>query len=87
MRKKITLRQPDDDAQRQAAADEWVTRETETPTPTYTETQKPTEKPARLTIDLPHDLHARFKAACAQHRTKMKDEVLSFIEEWTRKHR
>ncbi|MBV9481124.1 MAG: hypothetical protein JO249_10270 [Acidobacteria bacterium] len=87
MRKKITLRQPDDDAQRQAAADEWVTRETEPPTPTYTETQKPTEKPARLTIDLPHDLHTRFKAACAQHRTKMKDEVLSFIEEWTRKHR
>ena len=40
MRKKITLRHPDDDAQRQAAADEWVTRETETPTPTYTETQK-----------------------------------------------
>ncbi|MBV8891441.1 MAG: hypothetical protein JO266_05605 [Acidobacteria bacterium] len=52
-----------------------------------TETQRPTEKPARLTIDLPHDLHTRFKAACAQHRTKMKDEVLAFIEEWTRKHR
>ena len=94
MRKKITLRQPDDDAQRQAAADEWVTGHTETQMPPSTEIQKyrntetqNPEKPARLTIDLPHELHSRFKAACAQQRTKMKDEVLAFIEEWTQKHR
>jgi hypothetical protein len=44
------------------------------------------EKPARLTIDVPQELHGRFKAACAKHRTKMKDEVLAFIEQWTQKH-
>ncbi|MBV8892821.1 MAG: hypothetical protein JO266_12780, partial [Acidobacteria bacterium] len=43
------------------------------------------EKPARLTIDLPPDLHGQFKAACASKRTKMKDEVLRFIEQWTQK--
>ena len=45
-----------------------------------------TEKPARLTIDIPPDLHSRFKAACAQRRTQMKAEVLQFIKEWTQKH-
>ena len=43
------------------------------------------EKPARLTIDLPLDLHGHFKAACANKHTKMKDEVLRFIEQWTQK--
>ena len=46
---------------------------------------KPAEM-ARLTIDLPHELHGQFKAACANNRTKMKDEVLRFIEGWTQKH-
>jgi len=45
-----------------------------------------TEKLARLTIDLPPELHGRFKAACAKNRTKMKDEVLHLIEGWTQKH-
>lgn len=42
-------------------------------------------KPARLTIDLPPDLHADFKAACARRRTRMVDEVRRFIEDWTQK--
>jgi hypothetical protein len=87
MRKKITLRQPTGDAQRQAAADAWVTRSTETQIHSNTEMQKPAQKLARLTIDLPQELHTRFKAACAQQRTKMKDEVLAFIVDWTQKHR
>jgi hypothetical protein len=44
------------------------------------------EKGARLTIDLPVDLHARFKAACALNKTRMVDEVTRFIEDWTQKH-
>jgi hypothetical protein len=44
-----------------------------------------TEKRARLTIDLPTDLHADFKAACAKRRTRMVDEVRQFIEGWTQK--
>ena len=43
-------------------------------------------KPARLTIDLPEQLHARFKAACAINRTRMVAEVTQFIEDWTQKH-
>ena len=48
-----------------------------------TETRKSGGKLARLTIDLPEELHGQFKAACAKHRRKMKDEVLAFIEKWT----
>jgi hypothetical protein len=43
-------------------------------------------KQARLTIDLPQQLHARFKAACAINQTRMVEEVTQLIEEWTQKH-
>ena len=46
---------------------------------------KPAGKMARLTIDLPPELHARFKSACALRGTRMIDEVRRFIEEWTQK--
>ncbi len=48
--------------------------------------EKPTGKMARLTIDLPPDLHAKFKATCALKGTRMIDEVRRFIEGWTQKH-
>lgn len=35
---------------------------------------------ARLTVDMPRDLHRRFKAACASKDRKMNDEIRSFIE-------
>lgn len=35
---------------------------------------------ARLTVDMPRDLHRRFKTACAAHGAKMNDEIRSFIE-------
>jgi hypothetical protein len=45
-----------------------------------------TGKVARLTTDLPPELHARFKTTCTIRRTRMIDEVRQFIEEWTQKH-
>lgn len=86
---------------RQPTPDDWVSGATEPQKPTNTEKQKSvnaerrksateTSKPAvgklaRLTIDLPEELHGQFKAACAKRRTKMKAEVLAFIENWTQK--
>jgi hypothetical protein len=44
----------------------------------------PKEKMRRLSIDIPDDLHYRFKNACARSRRKMHEEVASFIERRTR---
>lgn len=64
-----------------ASVDEWVEQGREA---------APVAKPAkgeraRLTIDLPPEVHARFKAACAMRKTRMVDEVTKFIEDWTQK--
>jgi hypothetical protein len=86
--KKITLRQPDEQARSQTA-DDWVSGGTGTQKPANTERRIPantSEKLARLTIDLPQELHGQFKAACAKRRTKMKNEVLTFIARWTQEH-
>ena len=67
--------------------DKWVAGET-APIAASKPAEKATEgKTARLTVDLPQELHARFKAACAMAGTKMNDEVRGFIEEWTQKNR
>ena len=34
----------------------------------------------RLTVDLPRDMHRRFKIACAVAGTKMNDEIRRFID-------
>lgn len=47
--------------------------------------ERPAGKMARLTIDLPVELHARFKSTCALKGTRMIDEVRRFIEDWTQK--
>jgi len=42
---------------------------------------KDTVKPSisRLTVDLPRDLHRRFKVACVLADTRMNEEIRSFI--------
>jgi hypothetical protein len=50
--------------------------------PPDAETQKP-DPIVRLTIDLPENIHTRFKAACALTRRKMVEEVRGFIERRT----
>jgi ParG len=45
---------------------------------------KPKVKPARLTIDLDPELHAKFKAATALKGTNMVDQVRSFIESYVK---
>jgi len=34
----------------------------------------------RLTVDVPADTHARFKAYCAMRQTRMNSEINAFIE-------
>ena len=34
----------------------------------------------RLTVDVPSDNHARFKALCAMRKTKMSTEINAFIQ-------
>jgi hypothetical protein len=65
------------------AADAWVGEGTAIPA--GQPKAAPVVKPARLTIDLPPELHARFKSACALKGTKMVAEVVRFIEDYTQK--
>ena len=41
----------------------------------------PAETMKRLTIDVPANLHARIKVACAQRGTKMADEIRALLEQ------
>jgi hypothetical protein len=68
------------------AADDWVSGRAQKSSNTEIRKSTLDGKLARLTIDLPPDLHAEFKAACATHRTKKRDEVLAFIERWIQEH-
>jgi hypothetical protein len=42
--------------------------------------QAPSGPTKRLSIDVPEDLHAQFKAMCALTKRKMQTEVIAFIE-------
>ncbi len=69
MTKKITM-----NARPQVAlpqADQWVNRQAST-------VLSPTK---RLTVDVPEDLHARFKAFCAMRKTKMGETINDFIKQ------
>lgn len=68
--------------------DQWVAigGSADTTASTAAATSGPGRKLARLTIDLPPELHAKFKAGCAMRGTRMIDEVRGFIEQWIQKH-
>ena len=51
-------------------ADKWVSQQA-SPAPGPTK---------RLTVDVPEENHARFKAFCAMHKTKMAEEINAFIQ-------
>jgi hypothetical protein len=69
-----------------AKLDQWVTGgEATTASEEAPRSDRAAGKMARLTIDLPSELHAKFKATCALRGTRMIDEVRRFIEGWTQK--
>ena len=69
-----------------AKLDQWVAgSEGAAPPETGARPDRPVVKLARLTIDLPSELHAKFKATCALKGTRMIDEVRRFVEDWTQK--
>ena len=80
---KIPFRMPPRTEPAVAKLDQWVSGGEGSAPP---KPEKPTGKMARLTIDLPPELHAKFKATCALKGTRMIDEVRRFIEGWTQKH-
>jgi hypothetical protein len=85
--KKVTIRHPARPAD--PALDAWVGGSTPEPVPApEVDPIKPPRppKPVRLTIDLAPDTHAKFKAACAIHRTNMIGEVTKMIEGWIKRH-
>lgn len=70
----------------QAAVDQYINHghgreieKTETQKSVKVEKQIPAPT-ARLTVDMPRDLHRKFKAACASQGAKMNDEIRTFIE-------
>jgi hypothetical protein len=81
---KTSFKLPADRAPGSSAADAWVGEGAKQPTTARQAESK--GKVARLTIDLPAELHARFKSVCALQGTKMVAEVLRFIENYTQKH-
>lgn len=71
-----------------AKLDQWVAGEEAVAMPSVEAlgAERTAGKVARLTIDLPPELHAKFKSICALRGTRMIDEVRRFIEGWTQKH-
>ncbi len=79
MSKKVTMStKPNKTDAQKLSADEWVSQGANL-TANGNETEK--ESVARFTIDIPVSLHARIKSQCALKRVKMRDEVLSMLEE------
>ncbi len=79
MSKKVTMStKPNKTSVRELSADDWVSQGANSTT-NGDETEK--EATARFTIDIPVSLHARIKSQCALKRVKMREEVLSILEE------
>ncbi len=79
MSKKVTMStKPNKTNVRELSADDWVLQGANLIT-NGDEIEK--ESTARFTIDIPVSLHARIKSQCALKRVKMREEVLSILEE------
>jgi DNA polymerase IIIc chi subunit len=69
------------------SADDWVSHggngavSAATPIAIANDQEAEKEPTARFTIDIPVSLHARIKSQCALKRVKMREEVLSMLEE------
>jgi hypothetical protein len=82
---KTPFRMPHRAATPTVKLDQWVSGSEGLTAEKTPRSERPAGKVARLTIDLPAELHAKFKAACALKGTRMIDEVRQFIDEWTQK--
>jgi ParG len=82
---KTPFRMPQRTATPTVKLDQWVSGAEGLTAEKTPQPERPAGKVARLTIDLPAELHARFKAACALKGTRMIDEVRQLIDEWTQK--
>jgi hypothetical protein len=69
---------PNKTSVRELSADAWVSQGANS---TTSEDGTEKEVTARFTIDIPVSLHARIKSQCALKRVKMREEVLSILEE------
>ena len=79
MSKKVTMStKPSKANAQELSADTWVSQGANL-IPSGHESEK--EATARFTIDIPVSLHARIKSQCALKRVKMRDEVLTILEE------
>lgn len=80
MSKKITMStKPTKTNGKELSADAWVKGEGASLTTNGHDTEK--EATARLTFDVPVSLHARIKSQCALKRVKMREEILTMLEE------
>lgn len=78
MSKKVTMSTKPKSSVQQLSADAWVSHGASI----INGEQEPDKEPtARFTIDIPVSLHARIKSQCALKRVKMREEVLSMLEE------
>jgi predicted HicB family RNase H-like nuclease len=79
MSKKVTMStKPNKTSAQKLSADEWVSQGANL---SAKGDEPERETIARFTIDIPVSLHARIKSQCALKRVKMREEVLSILEE------
>ncbi len=79
MSKKVTMStKPSKTKAQKLSADAWVSQGANL---TANGDESEQEATARFTIDIPVSLHARIKSQCALKRVKMREEVLSMLEE------
>lgn len=46
--------------------------------------ERAAEKPARLVVELPADLHRKLKGKCGMNGLKIKDVITELLQEWVK---